>query len=152
MSTLIRHKRFWFGSLLVALALAASWRIALAQAPTPNPLPNVKGVDITVNGAAASIHGDPLSGRRIFAANCATCHGDLGAMGEDNPGSDDGTVPGVNPIDPGFLEGSHGNPAAVAAAIDLFVQHGSRPAGAGAGSPLRVAAGAGGERGRAGRA
>ncbi len=130
MSTLTQHKRLWFVPLMIALALVVTWRIALAQAPTPNPLPNVTGVDITANGPAASIHGDPLSGRKIFAANCVTCHGDLGAMGEDNPGSDDGTVPVVNPLDPEeFLNESGGDPATVAREIDLFIQHGSRPSG-----------------------
>jgi uncharacterized repeat protein (TIGR01451 family) len=130
MSKLIKHKHLWFVPLVIGLVLVITWQIALAQAPTPNPLPNVTGVDITANGPAATIHGDPLSGRKIFAANCTTCHGDLGAMGEDNPGSDDGIVPVVNPLDPEeFLDESQGDPAAVAGAIDLFIQHGSRPAG-----------------------
>ena len=128
MATVIRQRRFWFAPLLIALALVVTWQIALAQAPAPNPLLNVHGIDITSNGPAASIHGDPLSGRQIFAANCASCHGDLGAMGEDNPGSDDGTVPALNPA-PEFLDASGGDPAAFASAIDPFVQHGSRPAG-----------------------
>lgn len=129
MSVLIRQKRSWLASLFVALALGVTWQLALAQAPAPNSLPSVSGVDITVNGPAASIHGDPLSGHAIYTSNCASCHGDLGAMGEDNPGSNDGTVPTLNPIDPGFLEGSHGDASVVVKGIDLFVQHGSRPAG-----------------------
>lgn len=128
MSALSRQKRIWFVPLLIALTLIVTWQIALAQAPEPNPLPNVKGVDLTVNGAAASMHGDPLSGRQIFAANCATCHGDLAATGEDNPGSDDGTVPVLNPASE-FLDASGGDPDAFAKSIDLFIQHGSRPEG-----------------------
>jgi uncharacterized repeat protein (TIGR01451 family) len=75
------------------------------------------------------MQGDPLSGSALFASNCSTCHGDRGAVGEDNPGSDDGTVPSLNPIDQGFLEDSKGDPTVFAADLDLFIQHGSQPAG-----------------------
>ena len=122
------RKRVLVILVLVALTLAVTWQIALAQAPAPNPLPDAKDVDLTVNGAAAAIHGDPFTGRKIFADNCATCHGDLGAMGEDNPGSEDGTVPVLNPASE-FLDASGGDPDEFVRAIDLFIQHGSRPAG-----------------------
>jgi uncharacterized repeat protein (TIGR01451 family) len=128
---------------VVALFLAlATWQVSvvLAQAPMPNPLAPVgpggnpefapvAGADLTKNGPAASVHGDPMRGRQIFAENCAACHNDRGIGNIPNPGSDDGTVPPLNPIDPGFLEQSHGDPAQFAQAVDLFVQHGSRPAG-----------------------
>jgi uncharacterized repeat protein (TIGR01451 family) len=116
-------------SLFAVLALLLTWQLVFAQAPTPNPLPNVTGVDVTQVGQAASIHGSPLAGRAVFDKNCASCHGDRGAEGEDNPGSDDGVVPVVNPIDPGFLEHSQGDPSIFAADLDLFLQHGSRPNG-----------------------
>ncbi len=125
----MKHRKFLVLPLLVALGVLLTWQLAFAAAPTPNPLPNVTGVDITAVGAAASIHGDPLAGRAVFDKNCSTCHGDRGAMGEDNPGSNDGTVPVVNPIDPGFVGDSQGDPAIFAAALDVFLQHGSRPAG-----------------------
>src|SRR5207248_4183861 len=57
------------------------------------------------------------------------CHGDRGTAGIENPGSNDGSVPTLNPIDPGFLENANGDPAVFAHDIDLFLQHGSRPAG-----------------------
>jgi uncharacterized repeat protein (TIGR01451 family) len=107
-------------------------------APTPNPLTNppknpvyapVAGADLTANGPAAAIHGDPMSGRALFALNCTTCHNQRGVGGISNPGSDDGSVPSLNPIDPGFLGVANGDPAGFIAAVDLFVQHGSRPAG-----------------------
>ncbi len=137
----LRNRWTIFG--MIGLALVVSvWQvsIALAQAPLPNPLASLAkggdprfaplpGVDITQNGAAASIHGDPARGRVIFAQNCAACHNDRGIGNLPNPGSDDGTVPPLNPIDPGFLEQSGGDPAKFAQAVDLFVQHGSRPAG-----------------------
>jgi len=111
--------------------------LVLAQAPTPNPLapsPNpitgpLPGVDITGNGPAATIHGDPVAGAAKFSANCASCHGPRGAAGITNPNSDDGTVPVLNPIDPGFIDTSNGDAAIFAHDLDLFLQHGSRPAG-----------------------
>ncbi len=62
----------------------------------------------------------------MFADNCEKCHGKEGAKGIDNPGSTDGTVPTLNPIDPGF---STKDPTAFAAQIDAFVEHGSIPDG-----------------------
>jgi mono/diheme cytochrome c family protein len=108
--------------------------------PMPNPLPTVApggnpvyapvpGADITKNGAAASIHGSAVTGQALFGQNCAVCHGPEGKGGVANPGSDDGTAPPLNPIDPGFKASAKGDPAAFARDIDLFLQHGSRPAG-----------------------
>lgn len=108
--------------------------------PRPNALPTVgpggnplfapvPGVDITKNGAAASIHGSAAAGQTIFAQNCVACHNAEGKGGLANPGSEDGTVPPLNPIDPAFKANAKGDPAAFAREIDLFVQHGSRPSG-----------------------
>lgn len=126
MFILYRLRRSRFPALARLVALAA-WQVALAEAPLPNPLPNVNGVNPLANGAAASIHGNPFPGRAIFAAICATCHEERGTLGADNPGSDDSLVPTLNPIDPGFLETSKGDQAKFAGALDLFIQHGSRP-------------------------
>jgi plastocyanin/mono/diheme cytochrome c family protein len=135
-----RSPRHWLRYTPIVLALAAGlWQASLVVAdgpPRPNPLaPStdtrfapVPGADITANGPAASMHGDPLNGRRLFALNCVTCHNDRGVGGLPNPGSDDGTVPSLNPM-PEFVDDSQGNPTALARDIDLFVQHGSRPAG-----------------------
>jgi len=78
-------------------------------------------------GPAASLTGDPTSGAAIFAANCAVCHGQQGKGGIPNPGSDDGTVPTLNPIDPTLV-----NPDAKVFTynLDLFLEHGSTPSGA----------------------
>ncbi len=132
----------WAGmSVLILLLAVVLWQVypvAADGAPTPNPLTNppknpvfapVPGAQITANGQAVSIHGDPLVGRTIFAQNCVTCHMQRGVGGMPNPGSDDGTVPPLNPIDPGFLDAANGDPAAFVKAVDLFVQHGSRPSG-----------------------
>src|ERR1017187_2087626 len=94
------------GVLVIAALLIASWQVSvvLAQGPLPNPLAPgpPPGVDLTANGPAAAIHGDPAAGRLVFAQNCASCHADRGIGNVPNPDSDDGTVPTLNPIDPGF--------------------------------------------------
>jgi uncharacterized repeat protein (TIGR01451 family) len=115
---------------LVALSLVL-WQVegAGANAPQPNPLPSVSGVNIFANGPAASIHGNPAAGQALFVSQCASCHNDRGTGNLPNRGSDDGTVPSLNPIDPGFYASAGGDPAAFAREVDLFVQHGSRPAG-----------------------
>jgi mono/diheme cytochrome c family protein len=89
----------------------------------------VPGVDITGAGLASGIHGNPVAGATKFAANCAVCHGEHGIGGVANPGSDDGTVPPLNPLDPGFIADANGDASILAHDIDVFVQHGSRPAG-----------------------
>jgi len=113
---------------------------SVESAPVPNPLAPVApggdqtfapvpGADITKNGAAASLHGSPARGQTVFAQNCQACYAVAGKGGLANKGSDDGTVPPLNPIDPGFKVSAKGDPAAFAREIDLFIQHGSRPSG-----------------------
>lgn len=134
------RKRLTLVPLVLALALAASQVfVALADAPQPNPLAPVPpgnptfapvpGVDISAPGPAAMIHGNPAAGLTLFAQNCVTCHNVRGIGNLPNEGSDDGTVPALNPIDPEFLEDANGDPGVFAADLDRFVQHGSRPAG-----------------------
>src|SRR5712691_3650941 len=108
--TTSRSPRHWLRYAPIGVALAAillqSSLVVADGPPRPNPLaPSsdarfapVPGADIAANGPAASIHGDPLNGRRLFALNCVTCHNDRGVGGLPDPGSDDGTVPPFNPI------------------------------------------------------
>ena len=77
-------------------------------------------------GPALQLVGDAKAGAKIFADNCVKCHGDQGAKGVDNPGSDDGTVPVLNPIDPLITDPDL---KVFACNIDLFVEHGSTPSG-----------------------
>ncbi len=77
-------------------------------------------------GSALGLTGDPASGQQIFAANCQICHGTDGKGGNPNPGSDDGTIPTLNPIDPTI---ANADPKTFALNIDLFVEHGSTPSG-----------------------
>jgi mono/diheme cytochrome c family protein len=77
-------------------------------------------------GEAASLVGDGMSGEALFAKTCASCHGPQGTDKILNPGSDDGMVPSLNPIDPQLADN---DPAVFAANIDRFLQHGSVPDG-----------------------
>jgi mono/diheme cytochrome c family protein len=77
-------------------------------------------------GKAATLNGSWKRGKALFEKNCQTCHGPQGTDKVQNPGSDDGTVPPLNPIDP-ELAGK--TPSAFAAKIDRYIQHGSIPDG-----------------------
>jgi len=77
-------------------------------------------------GEAATLIGGLKLGRELFADYCGSCHGPEGTDKVPNPGSDKGTVPGVNPIDPNLASG---DPSVFAANIDRIIQHGSVPKG-----------------------
>jgi mono/diheme cytochrome c family protein len=77
-------------------------------------------------GDALNLTGDAASGAQIFQANCSPCHGPEGTQGVANPGTDDGSVPALNPIDPTMVSSDY---QTFAYNIDLFIQHGSTPAG-----------------------
>jgi mono/diheme cytochrome c family protein len=83
-------------------------------------------------GAAANLVGDPNSGKPLFGQYCASCHGPQGALGVPNPGSEDGSVPVLNPIDSTIL---NSNFKTFATNVDMFVEHGSVPDGD---SPLLI--------------
>jgi mono/diheme cytochrome c family protein len=77
-------------------------------------------------GEAISLTGDATSGEAVFTANCVACHGDQGKGGVSNPGSGDGTVPSLNPIDSTMV---NADKKIFATNIDLFIEHGSKPEG-----------------------
>ena len=77
-------------------------------------------------GPALNLAGDPKAGALVFAANCTPCHNQAGHGGVANPGSTDGTVPALNPIDPALVDK---DPKVFAYNLDLFITHGSTPAG-----------------------
>jgi mono/diheme cytochrome c family protein len=79
-------------------------------------------------GKAVDLTGNVDSGKAVFTANCAVCHGAEGKGGNPNPGSTDGTVPPLNPIDPLL---TNPDPVVFTTNIDLFVEHGSIPEGPG---------------------
>jgi mono/diheme cytochrome c family protein len=109
-----------------ASSSAASSSAASSEASAPQP--NCGKADCTKSGAAITqnLKGDVTAGLKVFTDNCEKCHGKQGATGIDNPGSTDGTVPNLNPIDPGF---STKDAKAFAAQLDAFIEHGSTPDG-----------------------
>jgi ubiquinol-cytochrome c reductase cytochrome b subunit len=77
-------------------------------------------------GMAVTIIGSADHGAILFESNCSSCHGPRGTGKVPNPGSTDGTIPPLNPID---RDQFSPDPKAFAEKIDLFLQHGSRPEG-----------------------
>ncbi len=77
-------------------------------------------------GPAASMIGNADLGSITFKNICQACHGPQGAGNVPNPGSDDGTVPPLNPIDPHL---SSKNAQTFAENIGRIIQHGSIPGG-----------------------
>jgi len=78
-------------------------------------------------GSAIGLTGNVDSGKEIFAANCQTCHGAEGVGDIPNSGTEDGTIPPLNPIDDTLISSDY---QTYATNLDLFVEHGSTPAGA----------------------
>jgi mono/diheme cytochrome c family protein len=93
--------------------------------PTPEPARPSNPGEV---GSAASLSGDAQQGQVAFGFYCAACHGPEGRaeVGIPNPGSDDGIVPELNPIDPTIVDN---DPKVFAANVDLFIEHGSIPEG-----------------------
>ncbi len=79
-------------------------------------------------GRAAFIIGSPERGAELFKRNCSSCHGEGGASGVPNPGSAEGRVPDLKPID---HELHSQNAQVFAENIDRYVQRGATPAGPG---------------------
>jgi mono/diheme cytochrome c family protein len=112
----------------------------LAAATLPPPLvptlgigePNESAQDIARPsiaggpGPAVDLTGDAKAGETEFKQICEPCHGPQGKGGVSNPGTDDGTVPPLNPIDDTIVSPDY---KTFATNIDLFVEHGSRPEG-----------------------
>jgi mono/diheme cytochrome c family protein len=77
-------------------------------------------------GPAVDLTGSIDNGKQIFADNCQICHGEEGKGGYPNPGTADGTVPALNPIDPTLVSSDY---KTFAINLDLFIEHGSVPEG-----------------------
>jgi len=77
-------------------------------------------------GAAIDLTGNVDSGKQIFVDNCQRCHGLDGTGNVPNPGTDDTTVPPLNPIDDTLVSSDY---KTFATNVDLFIEHGSTPGG-----------------------
>jgi ubiquinol-cytochrome c reductase cytochrome b subunit len=99
-------------------------------APSSVPLPGPARVKVlgpqAPPGPASYIIGNADLGEYLFKQNCEQCHGVQGKDKVPNPGSTDGTVPPLNPIDPTL---SDKKAQTFVSRIDPYIQHGSIPAG-----------------------
>ena len=115
---------------VIAYVISLNEPNAVPPIKTNSPIPD--GIARPSNpggaGQAITLKGNVDSGSQLFTQNCVRCHAAEGKGGVANPGSTDGTVPPLNPIDDTIK-----SPNAVAFAynIDLFVEHGSTPEGPG---------------------
>jgi len=99
--------------------------IQAPQGPAQPNVPNPGGP-----GEAINLTGDPVAGAEVFT-KCQGCHGQEGKGGKANPGSDAGSIPALNPVNPAL---KNADPKVFATNLDLFIEHGAKPAGS---SPAR---------------
>ena len=123
-----------FGRLSNAVAEAGPTILAGIPASVANATPTETPAEAEIAGPsnpggpgdAANLVGDPLAGKQVYLDACQLCHGTEGKGDVLNPGSDDGTVPALNPIDDTLLSlDAKSN----ISNIDLFIQNGSTPPG-----------------------
>jgi ubiquinol-cytochrome c reductase cytochrome b subunit len=99
-------------------ASGATASIAATQPALPPPPPEPT--------PASTVIGSTEHGSLLFKAFCQECHGPKGAKGVANPGTDDGEVPAINPMDPALASA---DPQAFVDLLDPFLQGGSVPSG-----------------------
>jgi mono/diheme cytochrome c family protein len=122
--------RLWMAAIVPMVFL---WACGTAPKPAQSPAKTAQAEVARPSnpggpGEAAALIGDPKKGVEIFRANCMRCHNAEGTGGIANPGSTDGTVPALNPIDPTLYSKDDKE---FARNIDLFIEHGSTPEGKG---------------------
>ena len=110
-----------FALLLLVLSAAACSGQGKPESDEPVKPSNPGGP-----GDAVNLTGDVTNGKAVFEANCVSCHGPEGKGGVANPGSLDGTVLPLNPIDPGLKSS---DAKTFTTNVDLFLEHGSTPEG-----------------------
>jgi mono/diheme cytochrome c family protein len=130
---MLNSKQFAWILMLAVFAATLAACATPAAAPTATTAPTAAATVEVARpsnpggpGPAIKLTGDSKAGADVFVANCKKCHGDNGTGGVSNPGSTDGTVPPLNPIDD-TLKSS--DPVVYATNLDLFIEHGSTPGG-----------------------
>lgn len=126
----MKSKLMKFASLILILGLLLSFLAACGGAAATTAAPASEEVAEPSNpggpGDAVNLTGDATAGATVFTDQCVKCHGDQGKGGVANPGSTDGTVPPLNPIDSTMVSSDY---KTFATRIDLFIEHGSTPEG-----------------------
>ena len=131
---LYRKQTMWILALTVlATVLAACAAPTAAPTATSAPTAAAAGTAAVARpsnpggpGGAIKLTGDAKAGADVYVASCKKCHGDNGTGGVNNPGSSDGTVPALNPVDDSLKSS---DPMVYATNLDLFIEHGSTPGG-----------------------
>jgi mono/diheme cytochrome c family protein len=120
--------RLWMAAIVPMVFLwACGSEPKTPQAPaTTNQAEKARPSNPGGPGKAIELSGDSKKGAELFRANCMMCHNAEGKGGIENPGATDGTVPPLNPIDPTLYSKDSKE---FAQNIDLFIEHGSTPAG-----------------------
>lgn len=114
-ATLPAADRFVKAAVVVDVTPSASGGTGIARPSNPGGA-----------GPAIELTGNADSGRIIFDQNCSVCHMSEGKGGHENPGSADGTIPELNPIDETLKDPIY---KTFATNLDLFLEHGSTPEG-----------------------
>jgi mono/diheme cytochrome c family protein len=122
------HKKLRFLGLVLIIVMAFALLTACGAKPAAEtPQGEGKAGEVSGEpGPAVNLQGDAAAGAVIFKDNCEECHGVEGKGGVANPGAEEPTVPGLNPLDPEFV-GS--DAMTFATNIDLFIEHGATPGG-----------------------
>lgn len=116
-------------ALLTLSIMGASTASPAPAAPTgpPGPTPD-SSIVTTPPGPGPSLAstqiGGAAHGEVLYVLYCQECHGARGVKGVVNPGSSDGEVPSIDPIDP---EVAGKTPQAFVAGLDNYLQNGSVP-------------------------
>ena len=112
--------------LTIAGAQSGGPAVAAPSGP-PGPTPD-SSIVVDGPGAGASVASRQIGGAEhgstLFVLYCVECHGDKGIKGVENPGSADGEVPPLNPIDP---EVKGKTAQAFVDGLDGYLQNGSVP-------------------------
>jgi mono/diheme cytochrome c family protein len=108
------------------IADVIAYVISLNPAASASPAQIARPSNPGGTGPAAALKGNAAAGQVVFEANCVKCHGQEGKGSIANPGSDDGTVPALNPIDETLAAQDY---STFAGNLDLFLEHGSTPSG-----------------------
>ena len=121
-----RKPDFWKNwiAFIAVLLLSASVLAACAEQPASQEV--ARPSNAGGPGEAVNLTGNAQQGADVYTTNCVACHGEQGKGGIPNPGTDDGTVPPLNPIDPSLV---NADAKVFATNLDLFIEHGSDPEG-----------------------
>ncbi|MBI5964165.1 MAG: cytochrome c [Chloroflexi bacterium] len=115
---------------LIPATLPAPDRFVSAPVVADAPSIGTAGITRPSNpggpGPGIELTGSVDAGKIVFDERCAVCHGSQGMGGLLNPGSTDGTMPALNPIDASLKDADY---KTFAINLDLFLEHGSMPEG-----------------------